>query len=159
MTRDDAVTIVSMIVSHWPGQTWDDAELAAYVSAIESWDAEVTTRAVARAVNHLRFRPKVAELREFVQIERRSALSPREEADLVRPEKPMRPLWVERWERARKADDERLFPEQLSGIETLCRASPENFKAYRPPDVPMNDASVWVQPDEYLREDDAIVTA
>ncbi len=162
MTRDDAITIVSMIVHSWPGQDWDALTMEAYCEAIMPLDAELTTRAVARAVNVLKFRPKVAELREFIAIERRQRLSPREEADLVKVEKIPQPLWVQRWERARAAGDMRPFPEQSHAMEMMSRQSPENRRAYAPPTAPITDASVWVQPAEWLEEptgDDAIVTA
>lgn len=160
MNRDDAITIVSMIVHSWPGQDWDALTMEAYVEAIMPLDAELTTKAVARAVNQLKFRPKVAELREFVAIERRAKLSPREQADYMPVEKPPKPLWVERWERARAADDQRPFPEQSHAMAILARQSRENYRVYAPPAAPITDASVWVQPAEYLEEpsaDSAIV--
>lgn len=150
MKREDAITIVAMIANSWPGQAWEAERLEAYVNAIITWDAEMTTKAVARSVNKLKYRPSVAELLEFVQIERRAAISPSEEATLVRAEKQPRPLWVERWCRARAAGDWRLFPEQAAAMDILSRRSPEDFKAYRPPSEPFTDTSVWVEPDSYL---------
>jgi hypothetical protein len=150
LTRDDAITIVSMIANSWPGAAWEADRLEAYVNAISSWDAETTTRAVARAVNKLKYRPSVAELLEFVQIERRSKMSLEEEAALVMPDKQPRPLWVERWSRARAAGDFRLFPEQAAAMDILSRRSPEDFKAYRVPSEPFSDTSIWVEPDSWL---------
>lgn len=148
MTRDDAITIVGMVANGWPGPTWETARLEAYVDAILPWDAEVTTQAVVRARNTLKYRPSISELREFVQIERR--LSEPDEARFVLPDKPVKPAWVERWERARAADDWRPFPEQLQGMDTLARRDPDNYSTYAPPEAPFTDDSVWVQPDEYL---------
>lgn len=150
MNREDSITIVSMIANSWPGQAWEADRLEAYVNAIITWDAEITTRAVARSVNKLKYRPSVAELLEFVQIERRAVMSVQEEAELVRTEKPLKPLWVERWERARAAGDMRPFPEQRAAMDILSRASPEDFKAYAPPQAPLSDASAWVQGGEFL---------
>jgi hypothetical protein len=148
MSRDDAITIVSMIVNGWPGPAWDADRLEAYVQAIMGLPADVTTRAVARAQKKLEFRPSVAALMEYVQIERR--LSEREVAEFVVPEKIPKPTWVERWERARAVGDQRPFPEQIPGMDALARISPENYAAYAPPEVPISDREVWVQGDEYL---------
>ncbi len=152
MTRDDAITIVSMVANSWPGQAWEADRLEAYVNAIITWDAELTTKAVARSVNKLKYRPSIAELLEFVQIERSSKMSLAEESSLVRPEKQPRPLWVERWARARAAGDWRPFPEQSVAMDGLSRYSPEDFKAYRPPTEPLTDSSVWIQGSEYMDE-------
>ena len=147
MDRNDAVTIVSMIVYGWPGAAWETERMEAYVDAIMPLDAAVTSRAVARARNELKYRPSVAELREFVQIERR--LSESEEARYVLPEKEQ-PEWVNRWERARAAGDMRPFPEQMTALDMLARQSPEHYKVYAPPEAPVTDREFWVQPDEFL---------
>ncbi len=159
MSRDDAATIVAMIVHGWPGPVWEAERLEAYVQGIISWDAAITTRALARARNALKYRPSIAELREFVQIEQRAKISEQEQISLILPEKPFKPDWVSRWERARKAGDMRLFPEQAAGLNALCRQSPEDFKAYRLPEAETSDESVWVQEGEYGSGEDAIVTA
>lgn len=143
MTREDAITIVEMIVSSWPGQTWDEDRLSMYVNSILDWDAANTTRAVARATQHLRYRPSVAELREFVQIEWRAAKG---ETAFDLPPRQEKPDWVLRWERARAAGDLRVFPEQMVGLAWLAKA---DGPAYAPPDAPLSDSSVFVQAHEY----------
>jgi hypothetical protein len=148
MTRDDAVTIVSMIVHGWPGPAWEQERMAAYVEAILPLDAVVTTHAVARARNAMKYRPSIAELREFIQIERR--LGESEQARLILPEKPLKPEWVNRWERARAAGDMRPFPEQMTALDLLARVSPEHYKVYAPPEQPITHREFWVQQDEYL---------
>lgn len=148
MTREDAITIVEMIVSGWPGPPWETPRLEAYVDSLLPLDAEVTTKAVVRARNKLKYRPSISELREFIQIERR--LDQTEEARYVLPDKPDKPAWVARWERARAADDWRPFPEQMQGMDTLARRDPDNFGTYAPPEAPVTDRTVWVQDDEYL---------
>lgn len=148
MTRDDAVTIVAMIVHGWPGPAWESERMASYVEAILPLDAVITTHAVARARNSIRYRPSIAELREFIQIERRLAES--DQARLILPERPVKPEWVNRWERARAAKDMRPFPEQMLALDSLARYSPEDFKVYSPPEQPVTDREFWVQPDEYL---------
>lgn len=148
MNRDDAITIVSLIVNGWPGPAWDADRLEAYVQAIMGLPADVTTRAVVRAQKKLEFRPSVAALMEYVQIERR--LADADEARFIDPEKIPKPLWVERWERARAEGDWRPFPEQIPGMDALARVSPEDYAAYAPPEVPISNREVWVQGDEYL---------
>jgi hypothetical protein len=147
---DDAVTIVGMIVNGWPGGEWDEARLESYANDLLSFDAELTTKAVIRARKKLIHRPSIAELIEFIQIERR--LTQREQADFVSVEKIPKPLWVERWGRARAAGDWRPFPEQLHAMDMLARRSPLDYRAYAPPECPVTDASAWVQPSEYLDE-------
>ena len=147
MTYDDAVTIVGMIANSFPGPVWEEARLSAYVEALLPMDAEVTTKAVVRAVNTLKYRPSIAEIRELARLER--ALTPREEAELILPDK-TKPLWVQRWERARAAGDQRPFPEQQHALDMLARRSPEDYRVYAPPAYPFTDPTFWIQGDEYL---------
>lgn len=124
MSRDDALTIVGMIVSAWPGADWDADRMDAYAHAIEPWDAVLTTRAVAAAVQAVKFRPSVAELREYVNIERRLS-----EPDSPRPELPSieMPRWVKGWFVARfRHDDWRAWPEQHSGFTRLQAENPRD---------------------------------
>lgn len=134
MTRDEAVTVVGMIAHGWPGADWGEERLAAYVEAILSLDAGLATAAVLRAQKVLRYRPSIAELREFIAVERRLA-----EPDDPSPRRPaqtqVRPAWTVRWARARLNRDYRSFPEQCE---------------YAGLPQPFTDRSVWVQEDEYL---------
>lgn len=148
MNRDESLTIVAMIVSSWPGKDWDSATCDAYAHNIESLDAEHTTNAVAAAVKTMRYRPSIADLREFVRIQTR--LSEPDEARFMPVDKPLKPLWVERWQRARHAGDWRCFPEQLVGMDDMARETPEHYRVYAPPSAPLSDNSFWVQGDEYL---------
>lgn len=137
MTRDEAITIVGMVANGWPGGAWDADRMGLYVEAIMPLDAAQTTRALLRAQQTLRYRPSVAELREFVHIEQRLA-----EPDDPSPRRPeerstKRPFWTVRWGRARASNDWRHFPEQCEYV-----AAQE----------PFTDRAVWVQPDEYLDE-------
>lgn len=150
MKRDDAIVIVTMVINGWPGPAWDAGRLEAYIEDLVSFDAELTTKAVIRARRTLKWRPSIAELIEFIQIERR--LTEREQAEFIQPEKIPKPLWVLRWERARASGDERPFPEQMHSLDMMARASPENYRAYAPPECPVTDRSAWIQPDEYLEE-------
>ena len=111
MNRDDSITIVAFIVNSWPGPAWDADRLDAYARALEGFDAELTTRAVALAVKELKYRPSIAELRQFIHIER--ALSVPEKPN-EQPAKPGRlPAWVKGWLVARvKYQDFRVWAEQ-----------------------------------------------
>jgi hypothetical protein len=153
VTRDDAVTIVAMIVHGWPGPAWEMERLEAYVDSILPLDAVIATRALARARNALKYRPAISEIREFYQIERR--LSESDEARLVLPEKPDQPAWVGRWERARAAKDMRPFPEQMSAFDALARQDAEHYRVYRPPEFPVTDPEHWVQEWEYVEGEPA----
>jgi hypothetical protein len=61
-----------------------------------------------------------------------------------------KPDWILRWERARAAGDLRPFPEQAEVLHAFARRSPEDYKAYSPPGVPITDGEFWIQDDEYL---------
>lgn len=148
MTRAEAIEVVEMVVNSWPGPAWEADRLEAYVNAIISLDAAVTVRALSHAVQKLKYRPSVAELREFVQIERR--LSDDQVLEYILPEKPFRPDWVHRWYRARAAGDWRPFPEQLNALDVLARQSPEHYRVYAPPEAPLTDPEFWIQEGEYL---------
>jgi len=73
------------------------------------------------------------------------------------------PEWVGRWKRARARGDGRLFPEQAEGIRQLHDAhlleqtvarngvpASGYEREYALLDRPLSDASVWVQPEEYV---------
>lgn len=113
MTRDESLTIVAMIASGWPGAAWDSSRLDSYAKGIEPMDALLTTQAVLRAQREVKYRPSVAELREFVAIERR--LSERDEPMERRTLPPggKCPPWVLGWCIARyRYKDMRVWAEQ-----------------------------------------------
>ncbi len=74
------------------------------------------------------------------------------------------PAWVKRWQLARRADDFRLFPEQLPGVRSLHfdHGYPQGDDAkvlgypsgYEPQILashsPQDDSESWVQPEEYV---------
>ncbi len=170
MTRDDAVTIVAMIVHGWPGAAWEAERMEIYVQDLLPLDAALATHALARARNTLKYRPSIAELKEFYAIERRKADMKeteriREQLDAA-PDSLGIPPWVKRWLVARwlvSPPDLRPMKEQFSRL-------PEGSDSWMPDDLyveeaaKVTDAQVWAtmsrgaklsQPDE----DDAIVTA
>jgi hypothetical protein len=154
VTRDESLTCVEVILAGWPGNPWSVDQIDSYARAIEGQHFFTTRKAIESAQRSLKFRPPVAELLEFIRIQR--SLSEGEQARLIEPEKVPRPEWVKRWERARAAKDARLFPEQMRGMDELARRSPEDFKVYSLPEVPITDAEYWVQIGEY--EDESLPT-
>lgn len=148
MTRDEAVEVTSMVVNSWPGAAWESERLEAYVNALLPLDAALTTRALGKAVRKLKYRPSIAELHEFIQLERR--LSDNDVLRYMPIEKPYRPDWVARWYRARAVGDMRPFPEQMTALDMLARQSPEHYAIYAPPEAPLTDSEAWIQPTEYL---------
>jgi hypothetical protein len=93
--REEAIDIVAMIAANWPSNNWSVASMEAYSRAIEPLDADITTRAVIRAVNELEFYPKVSVLREFVRIEKRmSEPEPPIERSLNAAPSSRMPPWV-----------------------------------------------------------------
>lgn len=110
MTRDDSLTIVGMILNSWPGRAWTEQEMDAYAHGIEDLDAAATTRALARASRELRYRPSIAELREYTRAEQRLAEPDRDyrhERHSYRP-----PEWACVWMWMRANGDERILPQQ-----------------------------------------------
>lgn len=131
MTRDDSLSIVQMILAHWHGREWTKEEIDVYARSIQDMDASLTTSAVARAAKEIRYRPSIAELREYVRAER-NRLAP-----AVRPLEPPEPtpipLWVKRWICARmlyeqfgRERDMRRFPEQGDFGDLTREVMPEN---------------------------------
>lgn len=119
MTRDDSITITGMIAARWPGSHWSVASLEAYASSIVGWDAELTTKAVLRAVNDCEFYPKVSVLREFYRMEKRRAESdsPIERMLNDTPSQLM-PAWIKGYVVSRvRYQDMRVWPEQRGLIE------------------------------------------
>jgi hypothetical protein len=120
-----------MIASHWPGNHWSHASMEAYARAIEPMDARLVMPAVVRAVNELEFYPKVAVLREFVQIERRLAEPEPPAGRMVEHDINVRlDPWVTAWCVARyKHGDMGVLPQQKPGYDTLQRENP-HYKTY-----------------------------
>lgn len=114
MKREEALDIVGMLAAHWPSNNWSVASIEAYARAIEPLDADVTTRAVLRAVQECEFYPRVSVLREFVRIEKRLS-EPDGPIERMLNEKPsgLVPAWVKGWCCARyKHGDMRTWAEQ-----------------------------------------------
>ncbi len=121
MTYDEAVTVTQMVVTTWPStKVWDEATMLAYAEGLMRYEAESCTRAVAAAQQKLMYRPSVAELREFYDIERAKTRAAAEAPERQWPAKrEVVPLWVRRWVAARylytrfgKDQDLRPFREQ-----------------------------------------------
>jgi len=123
MTRDDALTVASMVASHWPNSFWNVETIDAYAVAIEEWDADLTMKALKRCVQEMERFPKVAQLRAYMLDEKRKTAYDRalEEAAVdsqrMPAKKQSRPLdtpeWVRGWFIARvKHKDLRMWPQQ-----------------------------------------------
>lgn len=118
MTRDESLQIISMILAHWrPKRDWSKDEISAYASSIQDMSAELTTAAVARAAKEIAYPPSIAELREYVRLER-VRRAPVVAPFAPSPGQPI-PFWVKRWicarllyERFGKPRDTRRFREQ-----------------------------------------------
>lgn len=118
-----------MILAHWHGRDWTKEEIDVYARSIQDMDAALTTSAVARAAKEIKYRPSIAELREYVRAER-NRLAP-----AVRPIEPQAtpmPLWVKRWICARmlfadfgRQRDMRRFPEQGDYGDLTMEVMPE----------------------------------
>lgn len=117
MTRDESLTIVSMVISHWhTSKEWSKEEMDVYARMVQDLDVEVTMSAVIRASKEIKYRPSIAELREYVRAEKKR-LEPTVAPIETRPV-PI-PQWVRRWICARllyarfgKERDDRRFSEQ-----------------------------------------------
>jgi hypothetical protein len=163
MTRDESLTIVATISAHWPGPTWNEETLDAYAHAIEPLNAQHTTAAVTRAVNELEFYPRVAVLREYVQIERRLA-EPEPPADrmpYIEHGKLQPPAWIRTWIISRyRHRDFRVLPEQKPGYDTLQTHEP-HFRTYVWPDqepMPQDQAAVYAAEGAGLSVEDVFHT-
>lgn len=132
MTRDEALDVVSMISSHWPGNQWSTMSLDAYARAIEWMDPELAMKAVLRAVNEMEFYPKVSVLREFYGIEKRrsdSTDSIKNQLDTI-PSQIM-PPWVRGYVVSRvRHKDMRVWPEQINEDLNEARMPKEAQDAY-----------------------------
>lgn len=120
MNHDEALTVTGMVLTTWPqNKEWGLDEISAYANGLQRYDAETCTKAVAAAQQKLMYRPSVAELREFYDLERAKHRAQTEKPVEKWERKEKVPLWVRRWVAARylhamfgKDQDMRRFPEQ-----------------------------------------------
>ena len=71
MTYDEALTVTGMVLTTWPSsKEWGEDEMSAYANGLMRYDASICVAAVAAAQQKLMYRPSVAELREFYDLER-----------------------------------------------------------------------------------------
>jgi hypothetical protein len=136
-----------MVITTWPSTSaaWGEAEMDAYAQGLQRYEAEACTKAVAAAQQKLMYRPSVAELREFYDIERAKTRAHQERPIQERPRKDKVPLWVRRWVAARylhaqfgKAQDMRRFPEQQD---------------QHSPDMELMPADAWLEEAEHVTEE------
>jgi len=157
METREAQQIVRMVESHYQTDFGSDGRTV-WLYELADYDAATATRAVAMlARNPLpanRARPQLSDFRAvYLKLAKDEAVANAKPALPVSPSR--RPAWVERWERARAAGDARPFPEQAPGYEELRRASELDRVAYALPNTPHSEREVWVQPDEFVGDDEA----
>jgi len=125
--------------------------------SLTPYDPELGTRVVIQLAN-TEERLTLPVLRSALLRARRAQIDDDAWRGLL-PDKRPKPEWVLRWERARAAGDERIFPEQIPGYLQMQRCEPreagddvfiENLEAYALPLTPVDDRRDWVQEDEYL---------
>jgi len=66
MNKTEAVTLVTMLVTSYPGTRFDEGNAAAYEAAIADLDARETQDALADLVRTSRFLPSIADIRSEV---------------------------------------------------------------------------------------------
>lgn len=145
MNHEEALTVTQMVITSWPSsKVWTAEEMTAYATGLQRYDAEYATKAVAAAQQKLMYRPSVAELREFYDLERAKTRARTETPVTERPRKDKVPLWVRRWVAARylyaqfgKAQDMRRFPEQQDK---------------HSPDMEMMPPTEWLDEAEHVTE-------
>ncbi len=145
MNYDEAVTVTQMVVTTWPTtKVWDADEMDAYAQGLMRYDAATCVAAVAAAQQKLMYRPSVAELREFYDLERAKTRAAAEKPVEPYVKKDKVPLWVRRWVAARylyarfgKERDDRRFPEQQD---------------WANPDLELMPADAWLDEAEHVTE-------
>lgn len=119
MKRDEALDIVAMLSAHWPGSHWSVASMEAYTNGIQNWDAEITMKAVTRAVQECDHYPRVSILREFYRMEKRLS-EPDGPIERMLNDTPSQliPAWVYGYVVSRvRYGDMRVWPEQKGLVE------------------------------------------
>ncbi len=145
MNHEEALTVTQMVVTTWPStKIWTAEEMSAYATGLQRYDAEYATKAVAAAQQKLMYRPSVAELREFYDLERAKTRASMERPVEPAVKKEKVPLWVRRWVAARylyarfgKEQDLRSFPEQ---------------QTFANPYVDVMPADAWLEEAEHVTE-------
>lgn len=95
MTRDETLNVISMILSHWRVDDWDEPEIEAFSRSILYLDAEIATSTVIIASKELKYPPRIAEFHELYRTEKRRLRA--ELGPLPEPEGQPIPFWVKRW--------------------------------------------------------------
>lgn len=138
MNFDEAITVTAMVINAWPGsKAWTEEEMHAYATGLQRYDAAVCVQAVAAAQQKLMYRPSVAELREFYDLERAKTRARAEKPEEPRARKDKVPLWVRRWVAAR-------YLYRQFGREQDMRRFPEQQDRYSP-DMELMPADAWLE--------------
>ena len=146
MTYDEALTVTQMVVTAWPtSKIWTAEEMSAYANGLMKYDAATATLAVAAAQQKLMYRPSVAELREFYDLEKAKHRARVEAPVEPRPRRDKVPHWVRRWVAAR-------YLYAMFGREQDMRRFPEQQDRWSP-DEPLMPADQWLDEAEHVTED------
>ena len=146
MNFDEALTVTQMVVTAWPtSKIWTAEEMSAYANGLMKYDAATATLAVAAAQQKLMYRPSVAELREFYDLEKAKHRAQAEKVTVIYPKKERVPLWVRRWLAAR-------YLYAMFGREQDMRPFPEQQHKWSP-DEPLMPADAWLDEAEHVTED------
>ena len=146
MNQTEALEVTHMVIRTWPtSKAWEADEMLAYAEGLMRYDAETCVNAVAAAQQKLMYRPSVAELREFYDLERAKHRAQAERPAPQYAKKEKVPLWVRRWVAARylhrqfgREQDMRRFPEQ---------------QQWASPDLDLMPADAWLEEAEHVTED------
>jgi hypothetical protein len=148
----EAQEIVRMVESAWRidygpegRKLWRDMLLP--------YKPDLAVRATAILSQRQRERPTIADLRQVILSLRKQEIEAEGWRQLP-AEKPVKPAWVKRWEKARAAGDTRVFPEQIPGYIDLQKDKdvPMNAIAYALPETAATNEKDWVQEHEYTEE-------
>jgi len=149
MTRDDAISITSMVLNGWAKPDWTDGQTEAYVNALVPYDADHMTNAVALAHRELQFRPPFSELYQYYRAAKAQAASRQDTPpSTASGKRNTLPLWVKRWVCARylyarfgRERDMRVFPEQ---------------RDWSNPEDPLMPPDEWVEEAQKITDRDAV---
>ena len=146
MNHEEALTVTQMVVTSWPSsKVWTAEEMSAYATGLMRYDAATCTNAVAAAQQKLMYRPSVAELREFYDLERAKTRARTEAPVEERPRKDKVPLWVRRWVAAR-------YLYAMFGREQDMRRFPEQQDRHSP-DMEMMPPTEWLDEADHVTDD------
>lgn len=132
MTTEEAIEFVERINDRWR-MGLDDEEKGLWMNALGQYETADVEEALA-ALDYMRERPRIMDFRRKLPL-----LDPADDdAEYVREP----PLWAKAWLVARYRGDERLWPEQKQGYDSMQL------------DFPHTRTYVWSEAGELMPEED-----